>query len=437
MSRASRLSVSILVVFLLASLCLAAFPKTKIVGFVGAFSILPAANNEYANGTLIPPYSPLMIWFDWINVSDTQVINYAMYTTSDYKYPVPIANIIGQHLHLADGTEVFVASALDGMEVYRDLNGDGIPQANFTSGESEILYFMYSNMSDAYNITPIQKVMHGDIPHYMWAFTYENVYAYLQNASTHLGVDVRFKLDHLTLSYDFSLNGNVSNLKTNFDVGKAENIEVFDSSISAYVSSSQFSLNGLGLSLLYATATYASNPYSTSVNGQLYNSSTTQDSAVDADLAQVTVNDKKAYDFVFGGNYTVYRGGSNETLLANVESYEAKAEAAAISSLPIRIFGPTVRGISFFIDELNLTDLFGGSWPAVNTNYGASSLVYRICFPVWDGMQIVHDPVYVGYVSSSITVPEISLTVALPVIFLAVTLIVGYQKICRRNLKHT
>jgi hypothetical protein len=32
------------------------------------------------------------------------------------------------------------------MEVYRDQNGDGIPQANFTSGDSEILYNMYINV---------------------------------------------------------------------------------------------------------------------------------------------------------------------------------------------------------------------------------------------------------------------------------------------------
>src|SRR3990170_2950316 len=196
-------SVSAAITILLVGLCFTALTPFASFKFASA-STLPDGNAEYANGTLVPPHSPLNVWYDWVNVSDTQVINYAMYTTPEWNYSVPIANIIGQHLRVADGSEVFVASALDGMEVYRDLNGDGIPQANFTSGESEILYFMYSNMSDAYTMTPIQKTAESDIPHYQWGFTYEDVYAYLQNASVRSGVAVRLKLDHITLSYDFS-----------------------------------------------------------------------------------------------------------------------------------------------------------------------------------------------------------------------------------------
>jgi hypothetical protein len=360
-----------------------------------------------------------------------------LYTTPDYDFPVPIASIVGQHLRLADGSDVFVASALDGMEVYRDLNGDGIPQANFTSGESEIIYFMYSNMSDTYSMTPIQKVMHDDTAHYEWSFTYENVYAYLQNATARIGVAVRLKLDHLTLGYDFSLNGNVSSLKTSFDIGKAKDIQVFDPIISDYVNSSQFSFDGLSLSLLYATATYASNPYSTSVNGQPYNSTTTNSSSVDADIAQVAVGEMKAYDFIFGGNYTLNRDESNETHQANIETYEAKAEAAAESSLPIKIYGPVVRGISFFSDELNLAELFGGSWPNVNTNYGASSLVYRICFPVWDGQQIVHDPVYVGYVFGSTVVPEFPTTTIVVVLMVTTVLVLVTARVRKHYLVKT
>ena len=425
-------SVSAAITILLVGLCFTALTPFASFKFASA-STLPDGNAEYANGTLVPPHSPLNVWYDWVNVSDTQVINYAMYTTPEWNYSVPIANIIGQHLRVADGSEVFVASALDGMEVYRDLNGDGIPQANFTSGESEILYFMYSNMSESYSMTPIQKVLENNEAHYQWGFTYGNVGAYLQNATTRSGVDVRMILDHLTLSYDFSINGNVSNLKTNFDIGKAKNIEVFNPDTHEYVISQEFSLNGLSLSLLYATATYASKPYSTSVNGQPYNSSTAQNSAVDAEIAQIAVDNTRAYDFIFGGNYTLSRDENNETYPTNIETYEAKAEAAAISSLPIKIIGPIVRGISFFKDELNLSDLFGGSWPDINANYAASSLIYRICFPVWDGMQILHDPLYVGYVSISTTIPEFQPAIALPVFIAASSIALIAAKVRRRN----
>lgn len=410
MKHVSVFSSSIVVAVLLVSLFLVALAQSAQSSLASASSPFSFVDKEYDSGTIVPPNSPLKVWYDWVNVSGTQVINYAMYTTPDYNYSVPIANIVGQHLRLADGSDVFVASALDGMEVYRNQNGDGIPQANFTSGETEIVYFMYSNMSDSYSMAPIQKVMEDDTVHYKWSFTYENVYAYLQNATAHIGVAAKLKLDHLTLGYDFSVNGNVSNLKTSFDIGKAKDIQVFDSTTNDYVNSTEFSFDGLSLSLLYATATYASNPYSTYVNGQPYNSTTTNSSAVETDIAQVAVGNVKAYDFIFGGNYTLNWDASNETQQASIETYEAKAEAAAESSLPIKIYGPVVRGISFFSDELRLTDLFGGSWPNVNTNYGASSLVYRICFPAWDGQQIVYDPVYKGYLSGSTAIPEFPTT---------------------------
>lgn len=377
--------------------------------YASASSNLPVGDAEYANGTIAIPDSYDLIGYDWINVSGTQVIYYVLYTNSDYPYPTPIANLVGQHLQLSDGTEVFVVSALDKMEVYRDQNGDGIPQANFTSGTSEILYWMYINMSDSYNITPIQKTIEGTVPHYQWGFTYVNVYAYLENATGPLGVVAKLIFDHLTISYDFSVNSNVSNLKTNFDIGKVTDITVLDSS--------QLSLDGLSLTLLYPTATYASQPYSTYVDDQPYNSTNTNDTAVEAEVARVAVSDTKAYDFVFGGNYTLTRGENNET-------YPVKAEAAALSSIPIDTYGPVVWQTSLFADELKLSDFFGGSWPGVTLDYGTSPLIYRICFPVWDGMQIKNDPVFVGYLFSGTQIPEIPATAIFASMFIAATLLV-------------
>ncbi|MCJ7560442.1 hypothetical protein MUO79_07465, partial [Candidatus Bathyarchaeota archaeon] len=253
-------------------------------------------------------------------------------------------------------------------------------------------------------------------------------YAYLIRPTSY-GLVAKLIFDHITISYDFSVNGNVSNLKTNFEIGKISSLEPLNNS--------QVSLDGLSLALLYTTSTYASKPYSTSVNGQPYNLTTAQESATSADIAQVAVGDKKAYDFVFGGNYTLNRGENNETHQANIETYEAKAEAAALSSLPVKIYGPVVWQMSFFRDMLNLTALFGGSWPEVNMDYGGSSLIYRICFPVWDGMQIQHDPVYVGYLFSSTEIPEIPTAIILPILITATLLILVMAKKRKYNsVKH-
>jgi len=426
-----KLFASTVIALLLMAMVFALSPKSGSFNIVSASSILPQADLEYANGTLASNNAPFKVWYNWVNVSGTQVIYYAAYTTPDYPYPVPIANIIGQHFSLADGTQVFIASALSELEVYRDLNGDGIPQANTGSGENEILYYIYSNMSQGYNMTPIQKTTIDSVPHYQWSFTYQNAYAYLQNANARVGVIARMLFEHLTLNYDFSVDGNVSDLKTGFDIGKVTNLEILDPS--------QFSsFDGLSLALLYATATYTSTSYSTSVNGQPYDSSTA-DSAVDAAVAEVKVEDVKAYDFIFGGNYTLDRDGGSETHQANVETYEAKAQAVPMAGLPT-IYGPTVRSISFFTDQLNLAYLFGGSWPNVNSSYESSSLIYRICFPVWDGMQIQHDPVYVGYIlSNAETTPankELSPTLWIIVAVVAVAVVGIGLLVYFRKRKH-
>jgi hypothetical protein len=264
-------------------------------------------------------------------------------------------------------------------------------------------------MSDSYGIIPIQKTMEVDVPHYQWGFTYVNASAYLQNATVSYGVVAKLIFDHITVSYDFSLSGNVSNLKTNFNIGRVASVDVLDSS--------QFSLDGLSLALLYPTSTHASKPYSTYVDGQPYNSTIANDSALNAEVARVAVGNTKAYDFVFGGNYILNRGENNET-------HQARAEAAALSSIPTEIYGPVVWQTSFFRDELNLNDLFGGSWPDVTIDYNASSLIYRICFPVWDGVQIRHDPVYVGYLFSSTEIPEIPTMLILPLVFIVATSLV-------------
>lgn len=354
---------------------------------------LPLGSAEYMTGTIVPKNSPLLIWYDWINVSNTQVINYAIYATPNFGFPIPIANLLGQHFRMEDGTQVFIASALSELEVYREIYNKEIQSANETEGEREILYYLYTNMSDSYSMTPLQKVMEDQIPHYRWSFTYENTYGYLQNATARVGVVASLIFSHITLSYDFSVNGNVSNLKTNFDIGKVNNLTIHDYS--------QFSLEGLSLALLYATATYTSKPYTSYVNGEEFNSAVAENSTVDAKLAQIEVGGAQAYDFVFGGNYTLYRGENNETIQAFVETYEAKAEAVALSSVSPIIRVNPVKGMGFFRDQLNLTELFGGSWQDFSINYESSSLIYRICFSAWDGMQIEHDPLYVGYILSA------------------------------------
>lgn len=375
--------------------------------FTGA-TTLPNTNAEYANGTLTQPYS-LNVWYDWVNVSDTQVIAYAMYAPQDTPYPGPIANIVGQHLCLADETNVFVASALTQFEIYRDLNGDGIPQAS-SGADNELLYYLFTNMSDRFSPIPIKTVTSDGLTHYQWGISYQNVYGYLgyANGSNALGwggMAAKLNFDHITLNYDFSKNGSITNLKTSFDIGKVTSAYSINPK-PVLPTDTPFSFEGLSLALLFTTSTYASQPYQTSVDGQAYNSSATNASSTAVSTANIAVGNSSACDFVFGGNYTLTRGENNETHAAVTELHPAKAEAVALDELPISIYQPALAQISIFGNYLNLTDLFGGHWPTVAIDYRASSFIYRVCFPTWDGQQIIHDPIFRGYMASSTQISE-------------------------------
>ena len=222
-------------------------------------------------------------------------------------------------------------------------------------------------------------------------------------------------------------------MKLSFDIGKVVSSNAINPA-PVEVLNQTFPLDNLGLALLFTTATYASKPYSTSVNGQPYNSTTADSPATSVDLARVAVGNTSAYEFAsFGGNYTLNRGENNETHQANIETYEAKAEVITLTDLPIKIYDPALSQLSWFRDYLNLTDLFGGSWPDVAIDYNASSLIYRVCFPVWDGLQIVHDPVYVGYLASTSQIPEFPAIIMLPIFALSSLLILALAKARKRN----
>lgn len=404
-----RFFVSAIIALLLLSSVFAVFPQLAMFNCAMASSVLPAGNAEYSNGTLIFENSPLNVWYDWVNTSNTQIINYFAYTNSDYPYPVPIANFVGRHFQLADGNGIFVASALDKFEVYRNANGDGIPQSNTTSGNNEVLYWMYTNMSEGYSIIPIQKTMVNSTPHYTWGFMYQNAYAYLENYTSVFGLVAKLIFDHITIGYDFSINGNVTNLKVNFDIGKVSNLTM--------LGPSNITLDGLSLALLYTTSVYTSDLYSTYVNSQPYNSTTANGSAVAAQAAQVGVGDATAYNVVFGGNYTLSSNANN-----NNSTYAAKAEAVALSSLPWQTYGPQFWQMNFFGGAFSLTNLFGGSWSPVNTNYNVSPLIYRVCFPVWSGEQILYDPLYIAYLSGASPIPEFP-PLTIPILLFAVAML--------------
>ena len=377
-------------------------------------------NAEYANGSIPIPPTGVWIWYAWVNTSETQVICYALFSDT---YNSPIMSFLGQHFKVENSTDVFVGTTLALIEVYNDTNGDGIPQANFTSGESEIIYHLGVNSSVNYQITPIQKVMEGEVSHYTWGFKHETIDGFLlypEQYEGHTGAAF-VTIDYLSFNYDFYVVQNVSYLKTSFEIGNITDIQPYDDPLP--------SLEGLSLSLLYSTVTSSAEPYTAYVNDEPYDSTTAPNPATATNSSQIAVEMIKAYEFIFGESYNLTRG-------ENIETYEVKSEAAATTSVhPYVIYGLD-WAFTRFENNLNLSELFpsaGGIGGLVDLNCSVSTLLYRNCYPVWDGLPIQHDPTYVDYLFSNTIIPEFPIVVLLPLFVVATLFIVAVSRIRKRQ----
>lgn len=355
---------------------------------------------EYANGSIGSPISELALWYAWINTNGTQII-YLAYQS--YKYPPPVTTFLGQHYHTGNNTEVFVGNTLTAMEVYNDTNKNGVPDVDFAHGSSELLYNFAVNSSQSFEITPIKKSMIDGIPHYTWGIRYNTIDSFLlsENQSTSVAVT----LDYMAFSYDFYVQGNLSYLKTNFGIGKILHMTP--------IRNGNVTLNGLSLSLLYGTTVITPKSYSMLVSGEPYNSTTAQNSTKPIESSEIRIEDIKAYEFLFGQNYTLFRDSQNETC-------QSKSAAVADRSVP----GGLYKSVEWLLSDFEsvLSGLFpkiSNMQTVINLDYNVSSFLYRVCYPTWDGYGLEHDPTYVAYLNS-MAVPEIG--PPLMFVFIAVTL---------------
>jgi hypothetical protein len=405
-----RKHISIVVLFVLLSFYLYssgyAVPNGEANGYSGQNI---DTNAEYTNGLIPTSYGG--VWYAWINVSETKIIQYSLFSN---EYNSPIMSFLGQRFQIENDTEVFVGNTLTLIEVYNDTSRDGIPLANFTSSESEIAYYLLVNSSINYEVTPIQKILEDGISHYTWGFKYQEIDGFLLYPEKQLGVAAaRVMIDQLGFNYDFCVVENTSYVKTSFDIGRITDVQ-------AMWGEPPVSLNGLSLSLLFSTITISDKTYTAYVNGEPYNSTTTADSATAIDSGQIAVEMVKAYEFLFDETYDL-------TIGENVETHEVKSEAASTTSVPQGAYYSLNHTLAYFEDNLNISDLFPsakGIEGNVNLDYDLSALLYRICYPKWDGLLIQHDPTYVAHLFSSNVIPEFPAWLLLPTLLVTALMVI-------------
>jgi hypothetical protein len=343
-------------------------------------------NAEYSNGTIGTSVQALNIWYAWVNASDSQVIFLAFQSSV---VSAPVITFVGQHYYAQNGTEVFVGNTLGDMEVYNATNGNDLPNANYTSGQNEILYDFFVNSSASSEIQPINRTTIQGLPHYQWGITYQAVDGFLVSPVNE-SMCASVMIDYMNFSYDYYVQGNVSYLKTNFGLGKI-------TQITPYPGKSNVSLNGLSLALFYGTNIIASKPYVTLVNGMPYNSTTATASIDPTETGEIQINATAAYKFLFGQNYTLFSDSTQETFRSNCTDVSDQSVPQAITR--------SEWVLSWM--EGPLDSVFPNMQGSMQLDYNASSFLYRVCYPVWSGYQLQHDPIYVAYLGMQ-TVPEMS-----------------------------
>jgi len=357
-------------------------------------------NAEYSNGTIGSPAEGLCLWYTWINTNNVQTIFLAY---QSHIYNPPIITFLGQHYHAENDTEVFVGNTMNSMEVYNDTNGNGLPDADYSNGNSEILYEFMVNSSVSFVTTPVEKVLRDGQYHYAWGIRYQTIDGFLDTQDYLSGA--RVMIDYMDFSYDFYVQNNVSYLKTNFGIGKVlETTPWLRESTGDNPSSagnSSFSLDNLSLALFYGTAVVTSKPYVTLVNGNSYNSTTAPPSVQPADQGEIKIEGSKAYAFLFGQDYVLFRDSQQETHHSNSTAISRQSVAGGLQSRSEWIFSDLEDTLSSLFPKISSVQR------AIDLNYSVSSFLYRVCYPAWSGFRLEHDPTYVAYLGG-VAVPELS-----------------------------
>lgn len=377
-------------------------------------------STEYSSGDVqVLPSS--LAWFTWVNVNGTHTIFLALHST---QYPSPVSAFVGESYNTSSGSRVFVANAIMAIEVYNDTNGNGILDASYATGQTELLYTIVMNASQTFQPTPVSKISVNGVSHYRWGVTYGSIQAILVKYSAGIvgspyggGLPASYaNIDHFTFSYDYSVAGNATFLKTSYEVGNVTLVPP---------TSPNVTLKGLSLSLLHFTFAVSSGGYAVRLNGSSidFNSQTSQTSS-GINVAQVVVPNSVAYEFRFNDNYT---------LLTNPPvSLRAVYEAASSNSLPSGAF----QGQGA-LDLIRVQDYVRAALPSIaglpsssDLNVSTSRLIYRISYPTWGGIGVKHDPTYVAYYVPNLIAPSVpgpwgfAVYLAIAVVITAVAVVV-------------
>jgi hypothetical protein len=284
------------------------------------------------------------------------------------------------------------------MEVYNDTNQNGMLDANYTARTSELEYYIIVNGSKTFDASPAQKIDVNGTAHYRWGVTYGGIDAFLLFPDPYSpgyggwSPAATMDLSELGLSYDYSVEQNMTFLKTSLHIGNFTILQKTNSTVS---------IEGLSMSLLYTTQAVSPIDYTIIAGNGAFNSTeNTPTTAISR--AQIKLGNLTTFEFRFEDNYTLHTDIPTE--------YAAKYSACPTDSIDPQLLRENWNTPFWFVQD-NIRELFpdiGYIGTPFNVNFTTSSFNYRIQYPEWSGNRIEHDPTYVAFINSQPTVPEFS-----------------------------
>jgi hypothetical protein len=373
---------------------------------------------EVAHGFINSSYG-MDLWYVWVNTSGAHLLFLAMYSTV---YPSPVNYFIGQHYFTGNGTEVFIGNRLLGFEIYEDLNGNFLLDVNYSNGfneaSDEARYFFLLNSSQAVNLIPPSKSTAGNITHYSWEIRYnlaqgilieidENPGSYVNDPETGELLPSFFKglhsaiLSSLSFSFDYWIENNTAYLKTGLE-------------IAPFSETSTVAFNGQGLTMLYSTSVLTTKPYN--ITTQSFQKSNISNKGIAT--SEIDVDGEKAFKLVIGDHYTLQDEATLFSTIANIYS---------LDSLPGDLI---YHAKSFTENTENLfKQYFQKTSPNIDSNASLnirlSSIIYRVCFPIWGNRDLHYDPLYIAYISQPYFVDFKKPSTLLPQTLLLATFVSG------------
>ncbi|MFW9903131.1 MAG: hypothetical protein ACFFFH_02255 [Candidatus Thorarchaeota archaeon] len=320
----------------------------------------------------------------WINAKGAQILFLAIV---GFETPSPVHVFITEHYYSQNNSiEIFMGNQLNYIEFYHDnITKDGIPTGNYINGEhDEISHYLIFNASQSVQISNVQKNESDDGFTYTWGIRYSNIQALIVKSSSNPiseFFDVNVSFIQFNYEYEIDLNQNQTMLKSSFNLGTFKGLD-------------DLFFDNLSLSCLYSSFSHVSNVSSVYINGSTLFTSNNENKSFVMDEITQEVNQENIWINRFKSNYTVIDKNSTEinpivTVSAPLASIDLNMRSGGhLSVMPLSDYLASLFPPLF-------TKLKSLAWDE-SFSLEKSLVRYRICYPQWDGHEIIHDPLLIA-----------------------------------------